>query len=425
MANEVFISYSRKDIKLAKTIKAEVEESTNAQCWMDLDGGIKSGDPRFIKTITDAIDNCKVFLFLRSAKSQVSDYALLELSYAKDEANCHVVIVSIDNSEWVKEFRFLYRYSDAIDWDNLPQRDKLLRDISDWTEENRLKAEEEARLKAEEEARLKAEEEARLKAEETSKQKGFEGYYFADPVDGHIIHTKTEQEAKSIAEARYKIKKAEIRKKIWKRTGYISAVCAIVAIVIGLFFWLQNEETPFEKTHKAAEGGDVEAQFNLGKMYRDGQGVEQSNEEAAKWFRKAAEQGDLEAQVELAERYFVLDNLEEAEKWFVKAAEQGDADIQCDLGLRYRIGYGVRQSDKEAVKWYRKAAEQGYASAQRHLGWMYENGLGVPQSDYDAADWYILAAEQGDEDALKALRDIKFQLMFDSIDSDRYYNLFE
>lgn len=373
MANEVFISYSRKDIKLAKSIKAEVEESTNAQCWMDLDGGIKSGDPRFIKTITDAIDNCKVFLFLRSAASQVSDYALLELSYAKDEANCHVVIVNIDNSKWVKEFRFLYRYTDAIDWNNLTQRDKLLRDISEWTGKREEKKEERSKVVTEEK-----------------------------PTPKNLD-----------------------RKKLWKWISYVSAVCAIVALFLGLFFWLQNEETPFEKTHKAAEGGDVEAQFNLGKMYRDGQGVEQSNEEAAKWFRKAAEQGDLEAQVELAKRYFVLDNLEEAEKWFVKAAEQGDADIQCDLGLRYRIGYGVRQSDKEAVKWYRKAAEQGDADAQRHLGWMYENGLGVPQSDYDAADWYILAAEQGDEDALKALRDIKFQLMFDSIDSDRYYNLFE
>lgn len=50
---------------------------------------------------------------------------------------------------------------------------------------------------------------------------------------------------------------------------------------------------------KAAEQGNPTAQYNLGTLYRDGEGVEQSDAEAVKWFRRAAEQGDPDAKEEL------------------------------------------------------------------------------------------------------------------------------
>jgi len=45
----------------------------------------------------------------------------------------------------------------------------------------------------------------------------------------------------------------------------------------------------------AASEGLVEAQFNLGVVFGNGQGVTKNEAEAAKWFRKAAEQGDVGA----------------------------------------------------------------------------------------------------------------------------------
>ena len=39
-----------------------------------------------------------------------------------------------------------------------------------------------------------------------------------------------------------------------------------------------------------AERGDAEAQYNLGVMYRNGQGVPHDDAEAVKWYRLAAEQ---------------------------------------------------------------------------------------------------------------------------------------
>jgi TPR repeat protein len=98
-----------------------------------------------------------------------------------------------------------------------------------------------------------------------------------------------------------------------------------------------------------AEQGHAAAQFSLGLMYRNGQGVPQDYAEAVTWYRKAA--------------------------------EQGVATAQSNLGLMYRNGQGVPQDYAAAMTWYRKAAEQGHPPAQHNLGVMYGNGQGVPQ-DY-------------------------------------------
>src|SRR5437660_1796183 len=76
-----------------------------------------------------------------------------------------------------------------------------------------------------------------------------------------------------------------------------------------------------------ADQGDAQAQYNLGVMYDDGQGVPQNDAEAMKWYRKAAEQGEDRAQNNLASMYAsgqgVPQNYAEAMKWFRRAADQG------------------------------------------------------------------------------------------------------
>ena len=48
-----------------------------------------------------------------------------------------------------------------------------------------------------------------------------------------------------------------------------------------------------------AKQGDFEAQFYLGYMYHNGQGVLQDYETAVKWYILSAEQGDGKAQLNL------------------------------------------------------------------------------------------------------------------------------
>src|SRR2546423_716897 len=84
--------------------------------------------------------------------------------------------------------------------------------------------------------------------------------------------------------------------------------------------------------------GNGFAQFNLGSMYAQGQGVTQDYAEAGKWFRLAA--------------------------------ERGNAGAQSNIGLMYAKGYGVTQDYAKAAEWYQRAAAQGDAVAQLNLGLM-------------------------------------------------------
>ena len=92
---------------------------------------------------------------------------------------------------------------------------------------------------------------------------------------------------------------------------------------------------------------------------------------AVKWFTLAAEQGDADAQFNLGMVYWdgegVSQDIKAAMKWFTLAAEQGDADAQNILGVMYDEGEGVSQNIKAAMKWFKLAFEQGDADAQKTL----------------------------------------------------------
>ncbi len=138
--------------------------------------------------------------------------------------------------------------------------------------------------------------------------------------------------------------------------------------------------------------GDARAQYNLGVMYENGDGVVQDYKEAVKWYRLAAEQGIAEAQTELGFFHFtgkgVVQDYKEAVKWYRLAAVQGYAEGQYRLGL-------VVQDDKEKVKWYRLAAEQGHAGAQYNLGIMYDGGVGIVEDNVMAHMWINIAGKNG------------------------------
>ena len=144
---------------------------------------------------------------------------------------------------------------------------------------------------------------------------------------------------------------------------------------------------------------DSDVKNKIGIMYRRGEGVKQSDNEAAYWYRKAAEQGNYYAQSNLAYLYKnglgVAKSDTEAVYWYRKAAEQGYASSQVELGLMYETGKGVQQSYTDAMMWYRKAADQNNYYAQYNIGLMYEDGKGVEKSYSQAAYWIQKSADQG------------------------------
>jgi TPR repeat protein len=159
-----------------------------------------------------------------------------------------------------------------------------------------------------------------------------------------------------------------------------------------------NQKNDIQALKTKAEGGDAQAQYNLGVCLYNGIGVEKNHVEAVKWYRKAAEQDDPLAQFNLGYCYENADGVLKDEvaavEWYRKAAEQNNARAQVNLGSCYAEGTGVPKDDVEAVKWYRKAAEQNVPQAQFALGVCYENGGGLRKDDVEAVKWYRKAAEQ-------------------------------
>lgn len=150
------------------------------------------------------------------------------------------------------------------------------------------------------------------------------------------------------------------------------------------------------ETQKAAELGDVKAQFNLGYAYATGKGVPQNVEQSVVWCRKAAEQGYPPAQHLLALAYYhgtgVPRDEQEALAWFRKAADQGIADAQLQLGVAYVSGRGVSKNYEQAAVWHRKAAEQGHPLAQYNLALAYSRGQGVQKDLVQSYKWFSIAS---------------------------------
>lgn len=153
------------------------------------------------------------------------------------------------------------------------------------------------------------------------------------------------------------------------------------------------------KALPGANAGDADAQFRLGNV----ESLERSmglgeGPDAALWYRRAAEQGHMGAQYALGRLYrdgegvdvdYVL-----AVEWYGRAADQGSPRAQVSLGDLYKDGRGVSQDYARAAGWYRQAAERGDAVAQFDLADLYLSGNGVPRDYVQAHMWLHLAAVQ-------------------------------
>lgn len=86
--------------------------------------------------------------------------------------------------------------------------------------------------------------------------------------------------------------------------------------------------TALKEMGPLAEQGHFIAQFNLGLLYDNGQGVKQDHQKAAYWYRRSAKQGHSDAQNNLGRLYFtgkgVPKDLVQAYKWASLAADQGN-----------------------------------------------------------------------------------------------------
>ena len=107
-------------------------------------------------------------------------------------------------------------------------------------------------------------------------------------------------------------------------------------------------------------------------MYQNGNGVEKADyNEAINWYREAAENEDPLAQNNLGWMYQqglgVEQSLEISAYWCEEAAKQGYEIAQYNLGWMYENGKGVDKDYDQAAIWYKKAADPGDEQAKDKL----------------------------------------------------------
>ncbi|MCC6917942.1 MAG: sel1 repeat family protein [Alphaproteobacteria bacterium] len=163
-----------------------------------------------------------------------------------------------------------------------------------------------------------------------------------------------------------------------------------------------------DKTRTEAEGGDLEAAFMLGRMYRDGVGGPEDKGEARKWLRKAAQGGHVRASVLLGLMLIrgeggTVDR-EAARPLLLFGAAARDDLAPYALGVLFAEGQskgggGPEQDAAAAVFWFRTAALRGNVDGMYNLGLMHLRGLGVPRDPAEAYGWFLKAAEAGEGQA--------------------------
>src|ERR1700754_885803 len=179
------------------------------------------------------------------------------------------------------------------------------------------------------------------------------------------------------------------------------------------------QDTSLTALQYAAEGGHPIAQWKLGRMYADGNGVTQDDLRAFEYFSRIAKAHAEDspsapeaaivanAFVEVGRYYLngipnskIKSDPERAREMFSYAASYfGNADAQYDLARLYIDGSGTSRDDfRYGARWLGLAAQKGQHQAQALLGQMLFNGDQLPRQAARGLMWLTLARDSATTD---------------------------
>ena len=154
-----------------------------------------------------------------------------------------------------------------------------------------------------------------------------------------------------------------------------------------------------------AERNDSSALAELGRIYREGDGVDIDTGKAVSYLKRAVDSGDVGSASSLGYMYLTGDGIEsdrsEAERFLLIAADAGNSVAMCNLGVLYSDSDPCRSMD-----WFMRAAEAGSVRGMKNIAAAYSIGQGVPLDKKVSAEWYSKAAEAGDVDSMCVLASI-------------------
>jgi TPR repeat protein len=163
----------------------------------------------------------------------------------------------------------------------------------------------------------------------------------------------------------------------------------------------------------AAEQGHALAQWKLGRMYAEGDGVPRNDLRAFEYFRRIADshaedapdlpQARFVANAFVQLGHYYLDGIPNSavkadpararEMYSYAASYFGDADAQYSLGKLLLKGRGGAQEPRQAVRWLWLAANKGQCQAQALLGSILFKGEITPRQAARGLMWLTLARE--------------------------------
>jgi uncharacterized protein len=189
----------------------------------------------------------------------------------------------------------------------------------------------------------------------------------------------------------------------------------------------------FSALQYAAEQGRTAAQWKLGRMYADGNGVAQDDMRAFEYFSQIANAhadeppGAPEAHIVANAfvalgRYYLTgipnsdikpDSVRAHQMFAYAASYFGDADAQYELGRLYLDGNPA--DVHEAARWFLLAATKGQCRAEAALGDILFRGVDVPRQAARGLMWLTLGRDCAgtDEAWVKPLYDNAFRTASD------------
>jgi TPR repeat protein len=153
-----------------------------------------------------------------------------------------------------------------------------------------------------------------------------------------------------------------------------------------------------------AKQGDPRAEYNLGLMYANGNGVHQSTPKAKQWFEKSAHQGYGAAQYNVAKFYQLEAQndpalYEKAKEWYEKATKAGVVQALNNLAILYMNGQGVDKDEQKAFTLFLEGANQQDHAAEFNVALLYGWGEKITHDKMKAYTYLKRALKAGKSQA--------------------------
>ena len=186
----------------------------------------------------------------------------------------------------------------------------------------------------------------------------------------------------------------------------------LAAFLVSISTLSAADQPDLETLRSQASSGDVAAQLDLARRYRDGKGAAKDETEAMKWAHRAADSGNADAMDFVGFAYLhgaVVKRRPEIAFGYFKAAAEKSAQAAFNLGQCYFGAQGTEQDIPKALEYWKQAAAKGHGRAASTAAMAYLSGEGVAPDAAEARRLAERAAELNDPSGLVVLGEMQFQ----------------